>query len=139
MEYRIEPSALPDASTALDVSPSAAPSSTATPAIESNDGLPSAQELEQTLRRLMRRVAMMIQADKCVFLLHDAGRQSLVARPPALGLTLPQVKSLRLPTERGITGKAFSTCEPIILHSRDDAEASDVAWLKRLEVRKLIA
>ena len=107
--------------------------------IETNDGLPSAQELEQTLRRLMRRVAMMIQADKCVFLLHDAGRQSLVARPPALGLTLPQVKSLRLPTECGITGNAFTTCEPIILHSRDDAEVSDAAWLKRLEVRNMIA
>ena len=158
MEYRIEPSTPPDASTPVSVSPdklapetlSRAVSSATSPAsvassaqgnvpLETNDGLPSAQELEQTLRRLMRRVAMMIQADKCVFLLHDAGRHSLVARPPALGLTLPQVKSLRLPTERGITGKAFSTCEPIILHSREEAEASDATWLNRLEVRNLIA
>jgi len=144
MEYRIENPTLPEASTLAGALSSVAPE-TALPVVsspalvETSDGLPSAQELEQTLRRLMRRVAMMIQADKCVFLLHDAGRQSLVARPPALGLTLPQVKSLRLPTERGITGKAFSTCEPIILHSREEAEPSDAAWLKRLEVRNLIA
>jgi two-component system phosphate regulon sensor histidine kinase PhoR len=106
---------------------------------EAGDGLPSAQELEQTLRRLMRRVAMMIQADKCVFLLHDASRQALVARPPALGLTLQQVKSLRLPIERGLGGRAFSTCEPLTLQDVADAEPSDAAWLKRLEVRNLIA
>lgn len=106
---------------------------------ESSDGLPSAQELEQTLRRLMRRVAMMIQADKCVFLLHDSSRQSLVARPPALGLTLQQVKSLRLPVERGVSGHAFSTCEPLVLQDVHEAEHADGAWLKRLEVRNLIA
>jgi PAS domain S-box-containing protein len=109
------------------------------PSEVSGDGLPSAQELEQTLRRLMRRVAMMIQADKCVFLLHDANRHSLVARPPALGLTLQQVKSLRLPSDRGLTGHAFSSCEPVVLQDVADADSTDAAWLRRMEVRNLIA
>jgi two-component system phosphate regulon sensor histidine kinase PhoR len=104
-----------------------------------SDGLPSVQELEQTLRRLMRRVAMMIQADKCVFLLHDVAHQSLVARQPALGLTLQQVKSLRLPIERGLCGQAFASCEPQMLHDVANAQTSDEVWLKRLEVRNLIA
>lgn len=109
------------------------------PSDSAGDGLPSAQELEQTLRRLMRRVAMMIQADKCVFLLHDAPRQALVARPPALGLTIQQVKSLRLPAEKGVTGQAFTTCEPVILDHPENADPIDAPWIKRLEVRNLIA
>jgi two-component system phosphate regulon sensor histidine kinase PhoR len=109
------------------------------PSDSAGDGLPSAQELEQTLRRLMRRVAMMIQADKCVFLLHDAPRQALVARPPALGLTIHQVKSLRLPADQGVTGKAFTTCEPVILDCPEHADPIDAPWIKRLEVRNLIA
>lgn len=126
--------ALPDFDTAIEaVAPRAPMADTA------NEGLPSATELEQTLRRLMRRLAMMTQAEKCVFLLHDAERETLVARPPALGLTLPQVKGLRLPANRGISGKAFSTHEAVLLHSREEAEPVDAAWMKRLEVRNLIA
>ncbi len=111
----------------------------APPTDSAGDGLPSAQELEQTLRRLMRRVAMMIQADKCVFLLHDAPRQALVARVPALGLTIHQVKSLRLPADKGVTGQAFTTCEPVILDCPENADPIDAPWIKRLEVRNLIA
>lgn len=111
----------------------------ATPTESSSDGLPSAQELDHTLRRLMRRVAMMIQADKCVFLLHDAERHALVARPPALGLSLQQVKSLRLPVSEGITGKAFTSSEPIILHSPEAAEPVDSSWVEEIGVRNLLA
>jgi two-component system phosphate regulon sensor histidine kinase PhoR len=138
----LSPAPISEASLKAPLTAPSAPSDppTASPySNEAGDGLPSAQELEQTLRRLMRRVAMMIQADKCVFLLHDAGRQSLVARPPALGLTLQQVKSLRLPVERGLSGRAFSTCEPVVLQDVTEADPSDAAWLKRLEVRNLIA
>lgn len=111
----------------------------AIPTESSTDGLPSAQELDHTLRRLMRRVAMMIQADKCVFLLHDAERRALVARPPALGISLQQVKSLRLPVAQGITGKAFTSSEPIILHSPEAADPVDSGWIEEIGVRNLLA
>src|SRR5471030_2807571 len=65
------------------------------------DSLPSAAELEQTLQRLVRRMAMLIQAEKCVFMLHDRERNLLVARPPALGFTSQELKSLRLSTDQG--------------------------------------
>ena len=55
---------------------------------ESAEGLPSVTELEQTLTRLVRRVAALIQVEKCVFLLYDRERDLLVARTPTLGLTM---------------------------------------------------
>ena len=103
------------------------------------DGLPSAAELEQTLRRLLRRVAMMIQAEKCVFLLYDQERDELVARLPALGLTPEQVKRLRVPVEGGVSSTAFRTSKPLIIPDATQADASDSAWMQRLDVHNLIA
>jgi len=137
MEQETSPTSSPALSTLDGVDDSALPRAATTDA--TTEGLPSATELEQTLRRLMRRLAMMIQAEKCVFLLHDAEREMLIARPPALGFSLPQVKSLRLPANRGISGKAFSSHEPVLLHSPEEAEAVDAGWLKRLDARNLIA
>jgi signal transduction histidine kinase len=137
MEQENSPTSLTALSILDGVDESVLPRAATTDA--TTEGLPSATELEQTLRRLMRRLAMMIQAEKCVFLLHDAEREMLIARPPALGLSLPQVKSLRLSASRGLSGKAFSSREAVLLHSPEDAPAADAAWLKRLEVRNLIA
>ena len=101
-------------------------------------GLPTKAELEQTLQRLVRRVAMMLQAEKCVFLLHDRERNELVARPPALGLTLNQVRTFRLPSDRGISATAFNNCEPVIAQQVDLSDEVDAAWMQRFEVRNLI-
>jgi len=103
------------------------------------DGLPSAAELEQTLRRLLRRVAMMIQAEKCVFLLYDQGLDKLVARLPALGLTPEQVKWLRVPSDKGVSGIAFGSNQPAIVSDTAQVDPVDATWMKRLEVRNLIA
>jgi len=102
-------------------------------------GLPSAAELEQTLRRLMRRLAMIIQAEKCVFLLHDSERQELVARPPALGLTTPQIKALRVPVDSGVSGQAFTSGEPVVVQDTAECDPTDQVWIKKLDVHSLIA
>ena len=102
-------------------------------------GLPSSDDLEQTLQRLVRRVAMLMQAEKCVFLLHDRERGELVARRPALGLTTEEVRSLKLPLDSGISGRAFAGGVPVIVHDTNELEASDQSWIKRLDARNLIA
>ncbi|HVF11073.1 MAG TPA: ATP-binding protein [Abditibacteriaceae bacterium] len=103
-----------------------------------SDGLPSAAELEQTLRRLLRRVAMMIQAEKCVFLLYEPERDELVARLPALGLTPDEVKRLRVPVEGGVSA-AFRTSKPLIVTDMTQADPLDLVWMQRVDVRNLIA
>ena len=102
-------------------------------------GLPSAAELEQTLQRLMRRVSMLVQAEKCVFLLHDRERHELVARPPALGFSREQLRALHLPVDKGVASQAFQKGEPVIVEEAANFGESDANWIKNLEARNLIA
>ena len=106
---------------------------------EEGSGLPSAAELEQTLQRLMRRVSMLVQAEKCVFLLHDRERGELVARPPALGFSREQLRALRLPLDVGVAAQAFRGGEAVVIANANAFSESDVAWAKNLEARNLIA
>ncbi len=102
-------------------------------------GLPSAAELEQTLQRLMRRVSMLVQAEKCVFLLHDRERDELVARPPAVGFSREQLRSLRLSRVEGIAARAFAGGEPVVVDETTSLSAPDAAWTRRIDARNLIA
>ncbi len=101
--------------------------------------LPSAAELEQTLQRLMRRVSMLVQAEKCVFLLHDRERGELVARPPALGFSREQLRSLRLSVQEGVAAKAFEQGDAIVISDTSTLDAIDKTWVKNLDARNLIA
>jgi two-component system phosphate regulon sensor histidine kinase PhoR len=105
----------------------------------SGDGLPSATELEQTLQRLVRRIAMLIQAEMCVFLLHDRERNQLVARPPALGLTPDQIKAMRLPPDRGLSGAVFTSGQPMVVQDASKSSIIDPVWAQRLDVHNVIS
>jgi len=61
-------------------------------------------ELEQTLARFMKRVAMIMQAEKCVFMLHDRETGELYAHPPALGIPPEQLSMLRVRATQGVSG-----------------------------------
>jgi two-component system phosphate regulon sensor histidine kinase PhoR len=102
--------------------------------------MPSATELEQTLQRLVRRVAMMLQAERCAFLLYDHESGDLVARAPALGLSPDQIRQLRLSSQRGIGGEAYNGT-PVIIETPEQLQAldeADGAPLLPLNVRNLI-
>jgi two-component system phosphate regulon sensor histidine kinase PhoR len=103
------------------------------------DGLPSASELEQTLQRLVRRMAMLIQAEKCIFLLHDRERNQLVARPPALGFTPEEIKSMRVSTTQGVSGTVFTTGQPMMVSDVQHSDLIDQQWAKKLDVRNVIS
>src|SRR5688500_13287436 len=87
--------------------------------------MPSATELEQTLQRLVRRVAMMLQAERCAFLLYDHDSGDLVARSPALGLSPDQIRQLRLSSQRGIGGRAYNSGAPVIIETPEQLQALD--------------
>lgn len=108
-------------------------------ASDEGSGLPSAAELEQTLQRLMRRVSMLVQAEKCVFLLHDRERGELVARPPALGFSRDQLRALRLPMDKGVASRAFKGGEAVVVENIGAFDEEDAQWAQKLEARNLIA
>jgi signal transduction histidine kinase len=102
-------------------------------------GLPSAAELEQTLQRLMRRVSMLVQAEKCAFLLHDRERDELVARPPAVGFSREQLRTLRLSQSEGVAARAFQGGEAVVVDASTSLSPVDQAWTRRMDVRNFIA
>ncbi len=98
--------------------------------------LPSAiSEFEDTLRRLVQRTAMIVQAEKCVIMVRDREADELVARAPAFGMTDLEVKSYRIEAERGISGEVFMSGKASILQDASDDPRALVEHLPGLRIR----
>jgi two-component system phosphate regulon sensor histidine kinase PhoR len=82
---------------------------------EVTDAITSRQQLEKTLSRQVKKVAMILQAEKCAFMLYDRETEELVAQQPALGLTEEHVRAFRLRATQGISGEVYRESKPIIL------------------------
>lgn len=89
---------------------------------------PSLVEFEETLKRLVDRIARILQAEKCVFLLHDATADTLYATEPALGFTREQLAGMeRKVADDGFSSEVFRTNTPVILYdaARDPRAVAD--------------
>ncbi|MGQ9454845.1 MAG: ATP-binding protein [Armatimonadota bacterium] len=73
-------------------------------------------EVEETLKKMVYRIASMLQAEKCVFMLYDEETGELQATKPAIGLTDEEIKLFRVPATAGISGEVFREQKPIILY-----------------------
>ncbi len=95
-------------------------------------------ELEATLRWFLRRVGMILQAEKAALMLYEPETGGLVAQWPALGLTEEEVGIFRVRATQGISGQVFRESRPIIT---DDA-TSDPRTVKEnvalLNVRNVL-
>lgn len=76
----------------------------------------SPSEFEETLKRLVQRVAMILQAEKCMFMLVDQETGELVARPPAYGIGEQDLNLLRVRSTEGISGLVFRTGKPVVVN-----------------------
>lgn len=108
---------------------------------KTNEGtdLAPADDQENTLQRLMRRISMLVQAEKCVFLLLNRERDELVPHPSAVGFSSEQRHELRLSREEGVAARALTQDEPVVVDSIPSLSQYDQTWLHRLEARNLIA
>ncbi len=73
-------------------------------------------EFEETLRRLVHRIAMILQAEKCVFMLLDRESGELYAVSPAFGMSDEHIKQFRVRATQGISGEVFRTSQSLIFH-----------------------
>lgn len=93
--------------------------------------LPTAiSEYEETLRRLVQRTAMIVQAEKCVIMVRDRENEDLYARNPAFGMTEEQVKAYRVPTDKGISGAVYHSGKPLAF---TDSETDTLALEENLK------
>jgi signal transduction histidine kinase len=78
--------------------------------------VPSPKEFEDTLNRLVDRITKILQADKCIFFLHDPIASTLYPARPALGFSDTDLSQMeRSIAEDGITSEVFRNNTPIVL------------------------
>jgi two-component system phosphate regulon sensor histidine kinase PhoR len=73
-------------------------------------------EFEDTLKRLVQRVAMILQAEKCAIMILDKETGDLVGRTPAYGISENDLKALRVRVTEGVAGEVFRSEEPAVFH-----------------------
>lgn len=122
--------------------PSSRPSTSSTSSfpIPSAMPLPTPGEFEHILKRLVDRIGKILQAEKCVFLLHDAGASLLYAAPPALGFSREELLSLERPVaEEGVSNEVFRTTSSSITFdaARDPRATSE--GLVRFGIRNAVS
>ena len=98
-------------------------------ASEVTDAPVSISEFEETLKRLVQRVAMILQAEKCVIMILNKDDQTLIARNPAFGFGDADLRDLRIKASEGVAGQVFRSGEPAIFHDlrKDDAAVQETA------------
>lgn len=73
-------------------------------------------EADVTLRRLVQRIAMILQAEKIVIMFYDRESGELIGIPPALGVDDEHLRAFRVRASQGLSGEVFRTGEAIIFH-----------------------
>lgn len=73
-------------------------------------------DYEATLKRLVRQIAAIMQAEKAVFMLHDPEEGELRAISPAFGMNDDELKLFRVRSSQGVSGEVFRDGKPVIFH-----------------------
>ncbi len=96
-------------------------------------------ELRQTLSRLIKKVAMIVQAEKVVLMLYNAEIGELGVLQPALGITEEQATRLSLRPDQGVTGLVFGSNKPLVYNDALSDPRTDKEGVSLLRVRNGIA
>ena len=102
--------------------------------------LPSPGEFESILKRLVDKIAKILQAEKCVFMLHDTNAATLYATQPAMGLTRDDLNAMeRRVAEEGVSNEVFRANSSLITYdaARDPRAAAE--GLARLGIRNAVS
>jgi two-component system phosphate regulon sensor histidine kinase PhoR len=93
------------------------------------------QEGDVTLRRLVQRIAMILQAEKIVIMFYDRESGDLVGIPPAYGVDEDRLLLFKVRATQGISGLVFRDGEPQIFHNApsDPRTKKDLVSLLHVE------
>lgn len=99
--------------------------------METNVDVAPIQEGDITLRRLVQRIAMILQAEKIVIMFYDRESGELIAIPPAYGVEDSKLDLFKVRATQGISGEVFRAGEPQIFHdaSSDGRTKKDLVAL----------
>lgn len=102
--------------------------------------LPSPGEFENILKRLVDKIAKILQAEKCVFMLHDTNAATLYATQPAVGLNRDQMTALeRRVSEEGVSNEVFRANSSLITYDAALDPRAAAEGLTRLGIRNAVS
>jgi two-component system phosphate regulon sensor histidine kinase PhoR len=84
--------------------------------LESGMEVAPISEADVTLRRLVQRIAMILQAEKIAIMFYDRESGELRGIPPAYGVEEDLLAMFKLRATHGISGQVFREGEPAIFH-----------------------
>ncbi len=99
--------------------------------IEASMDVAPIHEGDMALRRLVQRVAMILQAEKIVLMFYDRESGELIAIPPAYGVDDSVLDVFKVRATQGVSGEVFRTGQPLIFHdaSSDNRTKKDLVAL----------
>jgi PAS domain S-box-containing protein len=83
---------------------------------DTGDEIAPISELDSTLRRLVQRIAMILQAEKVLMMFFDREKGELLAISPAYGIDEDLLSMVRVRATQGISGEVFREGKPAIFH-----------------------
>jgi two-component system phosphate regulon sensor histidine kinase PhoR len=83
---------------------------------ESSVDITPINEADTTLRRLVQRIAMILQAEKIVIMFYDRETGELIGIPPAFGVEEDRLSMFRVRATQGISGQVYRDSSPLIFH-----------------------
>ncbi|MBS1717232.1 MAG: PAS domain S-box protein [Armatimonadetes bacterium] len=92
-------------------------------------------EADVTLRRLIQRVAMILQAEKIVIMFHERDAQELVGMAPAYGVDEDRLPFFKVKVENGISGQVFREGKPALFLEASSDSRTQKDMVKLLGVR----
>lgn len=94
--------------------------------VESSVDVTPINEADVTLRRLVQRIAMILQAEKIVIMFFDREKGELIGIPPTYGVDEEHLNIFRIRATHGISGLVYREGEPVIFHdAQSDARAQE--------------
>lgn len=77
----------------------------------------SIQDGDATLKRLVQRIAMILQAEKIVIMFHDRETGELIGIPPGYGIDEHTLNLFKVRATQGVSGEVFRSGEPAVYHN----------------------
>lgn len=102
---------------------------------DSSQPTPEINEIEETLRRLMTRIGMIVQGTKCLLMIHSSETDELIAERPALGIDVDALESLRISSKVGLSGRVFTSGSPAVMYDSVTDEYASVENFAALGIR----
>lgn len=101
------------------------------PSSESSSEVAPLSDGDATLRRLVQRIAMILQAEKIVIMFYDKEQGELIGIPPTLGVEEEKLQHFRVRATHGVSGQVFRDGKPLVFHdaSADERTQKDMVSL----------